>query len=115
MFSLYGIIQQAPHKSNDSVSLSATSLYFNNDGTPKTTDQITVTSSSSWSLTFIDTGYGTSWIYGNPTSEASGHSTTLYVFSNPNATIRTCKARFTVGTATADCFISQDAGGGGGQ
>lgn len=91
----------------DSVSLSFSTLDFDELGVPDTTDYIIVTSSDDWTVALVDTGDGTGWLSASPTFGVDQGDTTFTLQDNSMGSPRSAKGRFTVGTATADVTINQ--------
>lgn len=91
------------------VTLSDTLLQFNADGTEKTTNEITVTSSGTWTRSLINTGDGTGWVTALPSTGGTGDTCNLSLSTNITGYSRACYIRFTVSGCTTDCTITQDA------
>lgn len=91
----------------DSISLNPDTLYFYVDGTPVDTNNIFVTSSGSWTVTYLDDGDGI-FFSCSPTSHTTSSNVTIYCepWDVPTFT-RQGRIQFTRDSAYADLTIIQ--------
>jgi len=90
----------------DSISVNPTSLYFNADGTPKTADSVSITSSGAWTATDDDI-YSLLQSYTNSGS-GSGTATITVNYNDSYEDCNSCTITFTCGTASAYLNVYRD-------
>jgi len=92
----------------DSISVYPETVYFYADGTGDGDINVEITSSGAWTSEVQSMGDG---IFADLAPTFAGGSTTVttycYSWNDPQSTFRTCRIRFTRGTATADVVIYQ--------
>ena len=90
----------------DSISLNPDTLYFYVDGTPVDTNNIFVTSSGSWTVTYLDDGDGI-FFSCSPTSHTTSSNVTIYCDINDGGFERYGRIRFWRGSVYAELDITQ--------